>query len=173
MTSTVEATALQLRWLPRRLIAKGWKIMIMGRLGFVAIALALVSVTGCGRGPSVAADDPVTPATWRLASPADPQATDLEIEVMTGGCLNPDGPDDVPVRSIDVAETSSAVEITVTIVGSEECPPDESGLSITPAVGFRNMHTVQLESPLGDRTLIDPACDEEKFTAGSCEHPAG
>jgi hypothetical protein len=28
---------------------------------------------------------------------------------------------------------------------------------------------VQLASPLGDRELVDPACDEEKFTAGSCE----
>ena len=171
MTSTVEATALQLRWLPRRLIAKGSVMMIMGRLGFVAIALVLVSATGCG-GRGLTADAPVTPASWRLASPADPQATNLEIEVMTGGCFDPDGPDDVPLRSIDVVETSSAVEISVTLEGLEGCPPDESGLSITPAIGFTSRHAVQLASPLGDRTLIDPACDEEKFSAGSCEHPA-
>ena len=151
--------------------------MIMGRLRVAAVALVLVSLTGCGRGPQVAADNPGTPATWRLASPRDPQATALEIEVVAGGCLNPDGPSDImPVKSIDVVEASDDVEISVVLgpvpdAGLDRCC-DEEGVCIFPLVGFGSMHTVQLASPLGERTLIDPACDEKKFRGGSCEHPA-
>jgi hypothetical protein len=99
---------------------------------------------------------------------------------MSGSCVldNP-GPDDIiPVKSIDVVETSGSVEISVTLgkmpdAALDRCGRDESGLvTVMPAVGIATKHTVQLSSPLGDRTLVDPACDEKKFRGGSCEHPA-
>ena len=147
----------------------------MGRLRVAAVALVLVSVTGCGRG--LTADDLGTPASWQLASPADPKVTELEIEVLSGGCFDPPGPDGVmPIKSVDVVETSDAVEISVVLgpvpdAGLDRCC-DEDGVCIFPLAGFRLWQTVQLDGPLGDRTLIDPACHEEKFNAGSCEHPA-
>lgn len=177
--STVDAAVRNRRAFSASVSRRGLEMMVVGRLGFAAMALVLLSITGCGRGIAAPSDGAGMPeaSVWRLLSPADPQATALEIEVVSGGCLNLDGPDDVmPVESIDVVETSSAVEISVTLgpmpqAALDRCC-DEGGLCHFPAVGFASSHIVQLVSPLGDRELVDSACDEKRFNGGVCEHPA-
>lgn len=150
--------------------------MVMGRLGLVALALVLVVATGCGRG--LTTDDSGTPVSWRLASAIEPEATELEIEVVSGSCADAPGPDDIRPVSIDVVETSGTVEITATLgpmpdAVLDQCGHDESGqATVVPLRGIGTQHEVHLDSPLGDRTLVDTACDEKKFRDGSCEHPA-
>jgi len=136
-----------------------------GLLARVLLLTIVLSMSGCDDGQG-SVTEPSETAYWRLASEPDPAATEFDIDVLGGGCHRRDGPDDLhPIADIRVDETQSSVQILVTL------GPLPGSRSICAMIGAITQETVRLEQPLGDRRLIDGACEPAKHRGGVCHFP--
>lgn len=125
-----------------------------------AVVLASV-VAACSDEPAE-----VQPAVWRLQEPVSDSATSLPIPVLGGGCHA----DEEEVDRVDVDESGSRVVIAAFI----REPPTPAGQPC-PAIGMEHPVTVDLDQPLGNRELIDPACEQNRSDTycGESKRPDG
>ena len=105
---------------------------------------AVVLVAGCSFGSST-----------RLAPFEKPPTVDgarLVLEVAGSSCEE--------IGEVDVREASTSVQIGVQLRGDTSECDDE---------GFAHTTQVVLDAPLGDRTLVDLACESPSTATGSCK----
>lgn len=97
---------------------------------------------------------------WNLDSPVDGDATSFRITAASGVCVDVEGQEVgfEPLDRVDVEETSTEVIVSAWLAEPETPRPTEcAGMSADlPAV-------VELEEPLGDRELVDPACELPRY----------
>jgi hypothetical protein len=85
-------------------------------------------------------------AHWRVDGPVDPEATNLTLAATEINCANGEAPDGRDIESV-VSETDESVTIVIfvePVSGGATCPGN-------PEFTW----SVQLDSPLGDRSLFD------------------
>ena len=112
-------------------------------------AVALLTVTALLAG-ACASEDAVQLHPWHVRQSPQPADDRIPIAVLGGGCYA----DTEEVVRVEVDETSQQVEIGA-YIEKQRAEPDQA----CPAVGTTHDVTVDLEAPLGDRELVDAACE--------------
>jgi hypothetical protein len=86
---------------------------------------------------------------WRPVSPVDRGLTTLPIEVEGGGCVTDSGTDiTTEVASVEVVEEDEQVTLIAWV-------RDDRAQEMCAGVGLMVAATAELDSPLGDRILVD------------------
>ncbi len=119
-------------------------------------AALVLAVMACSGPPAPAADGGAVveePVAWNFPTTPDPQDSTLSITLAGGGCFA----DQEQIGRIDVEEDSNQVTI-----GAHIRKPTPQPQATCPAIGRFHPTSVELESDLGQRRVIDAATGEVK-----------
>lgn len=129
---------------------------------FTALVAALVFLSACS-----GAEQPELVSvfeSWSVAEPPDPSSTRLVINVHGGQCHI----EEEELGAVEVRETAEQVVISAYI----REPASRGSESECYDVGRDHLTEVVLESPLGDRELVDSTCTEDVLKQYDCRPTA-